>query len=74
MVVYPGDETHAPAHVASSFKVDEKPVVVPRASEFGEITIGDDQSVSIVLKDEDGNAIANAQIAYAVNGNRYGYY
>ena len=68
VVVYPGDETHAPAYVASSFKVDEKPVVVPRASEFGEITIGDDQSVSIVLKDEDGNAIANAQIAYAVNG------
>ncbi len=68
VVVYSGDETHAPVHEASSFKVDEEPVVVPRASEFGEITIGDDQSVSLVLKDEDGNPIANAQIIYVVNG------
>ena len=68
VVVYSGDETHAPVHEASSFKVDEEPVVVPRASEFGEITIGDDQSVSLVLKDEDGNAIANALIAFTVNG------
>ena len=68
VVIYPGDETHTPAHTASSFKVDEEPVVVPKASEFGEITIGDDQSVSLVLKDADGNAIANAQITYTVNG------
>ena len=68
VVVYSGDETHAPVHEASSFKVDEELVVVPRASEFGEITIGDDQSVSLVLKDEDGNPIANAQIIYVVNG------
>ena len=67
-VSYPGDLNHNPAQSVFSFKVDDIPLVAPMASEFGEITIGDDQSVSIVLKDEDGNAIANAQITYVVNG------
>ena len=67
-VSYPGDGNYAPVQCSFTFKVDDIPLVVPMASEFGEITIGDDQSVSIVLKDEDGNAIANAQITYVVNG------
>ena len=43
-------------------------VIVPKASEFSEITISDTQSISIVLKDADGNIIANAPITYTVNG------
>ena len=42
---------------------------VKKVSELSEITIGDDQTVSIVLADEDGKAIAAAPIAYTVNGN-----
>ncbi|WP_405275772.1 hypothetical protein, partial [Methanobrevibacter sp.] len=42
--------------------------VVLKSSEFSEITISDDQSISIVLKDSDGNVIADAPITYAVNG------
>ena len=42
--------------------------VIKKASELSEITIGDDQTVSFVLNDEDGKAIASAPIAYAVNG------
>ena len=68
VVIYSGDETHAPTHSASSFSVPAQPVVIPKASEFSEITIGDDQNISIVLKDADGNVIANAPITYSVNG------
>ncbi|WP_405291578.1 beta strand repeat-containing protein [Methanobrevibacter sp.] len=42
--------------------------VIPIASEFTEITIADDQSISIVLKDGTGKVIANAPVKYAVNG------
>ena len=42
--------------------------VVLKSSEFGEITINDDQSISIVLKDGDGNVIADAPITYTING------
>jgi hypothetical protein len=48
--------------------VPEVPVITPKISEFGEITIGDDQTLSVVLRDDTGNVIANAPIAYAVNG------
>ena len=44
-----------------------EPVVV-KSSEFGEITISDDQFISIVLKDSEGNVIADAPITYTVNG------
>ena len=42
--------------------------VIPKSSEFSEITISDDQSISIVLKDGDGNVIADVPIVYTVNG------
>ena len=42
--------------------------VVLKSSEFSEITIGEDQSISVVLKDSDGNVIASAPITYALNG------
>ena len=68
VVIYPGDETHAPTYSASSFSVPEEAVVIPIASEFGDITIDDDLSISMVLKEETGKAIANAQITYTING------
>ena len=51
-----------------TFDVEEKPVVIPMSSEFGEITIYDNQSVSIVLKNWAGGVIAYAPIEYVVNG------
>ena len=42
--------------------------VVPKSSEFSEITISDDLTISIVLKDSEGNVIVEAPITYAVNG------
>ncbi|WP_405277715.1 Ig-like domain repeat protein [Methanobrevibacter sp.] len=42
--------------------------VVLKSSEFSEITIGDDQSISIALKDSEGNVIVSAPITYALNG------
>ena len=42
--------------------------VIPKSSEFSEITISDDLTISIVLKDSDGNVIAVAPIAFTVNG------
>ena len=42
--------------------------VVPKSSEFSEITISDDLTISIVLKDGDGNVIASVPITYTVNG------
>ena len=39
-----------------------------KASQFADIVIIDDQTISFVLKDEDGKSIANAPIKYTVNG------
>ena len=41
---------------------------IQKAAEFSDIVIGDDQSISFTLKDEDGKAIAGAKITYSVNG------
>ncbi|MBE6489360.1 MAG: hypothetical protein E7Z83_00645 [Methanobrevibacter sp.] len=66
VVIYSGDETHAPAHSVSSFTVPETPVVLPTASEFVEITVMDDLNVTMRLVDADGNPIPKAKINYAV--------
>ena len=39
-----------------------------KTSQLSDIVIGDDQSISIVLKDSDGNVIAEAPITSTVNG------
>ena len=39
-----------------------------KTSQLSDIVIGDDQSISIVLKDSDGNIIAEAPITSTVNG------
>ena len=64
VVIYPGDETHDATYAASSFNVAKKPVIIPKSSEFSDITIDDDMMISFILKDEDGNAIWNAVIKY----------
>ena len=48
--------------------VKEIPEPTPIASEFTEIVIQDDLNISFVLKDANGNAIANAPITYIING------
>ena len=68
VAIYLGDETHALAYAASSFDVPETPVIIPKTSEFSDITITDTQYLTAVLIDSDGNPIANATVTYAVNG------
>ena len=65
VVVYDGDETHAPAHSASRFSVEAEPEKV--ATEFADITVND-KIVTLVLKDADGNVISGANVSYSVNG------
>ncbi|MBQ7928371.1 MAG: Ig-like domain repeat protein, partial [Methanobrevibacter sp.] len=68
VVIYSGDETHAPTHSASSFSVAEEAIVQPIATEFVDIVVFNDSSVSATLVDESGNAIANATVSYTVGG------
>jgi len=71
VVIYSGDETHAPTHSASSFTVPAEEVVQPVATEFIDIIVYRDSNVSAVLVDKTGNAIVNATILYAV-GSEFG--
>ena len=66
VVIYGGDETHAPSHSISSFSVADKVVVKPVMTEFVNITVFRDSNVSAILVDERGNPVANAAITYAV--------
>ncbi|MBQ7928174.1 MAG: Ig-like domain repeat protein [Methanobrevibacter sp.] len=66
VALYMGDETHSPAHGASTFSVGEDVAVNPAATQFVNITIFNDSRVSAVLADENGVPIAGAKIAYAV--------
>ena len=65
VVVYPGDETHDPAYGSSSFNAKSGPGKI--VTEFTDIVIND-KVVSVVLRDDDGNAIAGANISYMING------
>ena len=65
VVIYLGDETHAPVHAASSFSVAALPEKVD--SGFVDISIID-RVFTLVLKDANGNAISGANVSYAVNG------
>ena len=66
VVVYDGDDTYAPSHTVSSFSVPKG--ASPISTEFREITVNDDLNISFVLKDVNGNVIANAPISYAIGG------
>ncbi|WP_405274217.1 carboxypeptidase-like regulatory domain-containing protein [Methanobrevibacter sp.] len=68
VATYMGDENFNSNTTLASFNVEKEPVIIPIASEFSDITIGDDLSINIVLKDENGDVIANAPITYVVNG------
>lgn len=67
VVVYEGDGTHAAAHGVARFNIAEKSTV-PISSEFNDIVIGDDFTVSLVLKNENGNVIANVPVTYSIDG------
>ena len=66
VVVYDGDDTYAPSHAVTSFSVPKG--VSPISTEFREITVNDDLNISFVLKDVNGNVIANAPISYTIDG------
>ena len=66
VVVYDGDDTYAPSHTVSSFSVPKG--TSPISTEFREITVNDDLNISFILKDVNGNVIANAPISYAIGG------
>ena len=59
---YPAELVNGTASVTTD------PVVVPVASEFSDIVIDENMNISFVLKDANGNAIANVPITYTVNG------
>ena len=63
-VSYPVEVVNGTAVV----KTNSTQPIVPKSSELSEITISDDLTISMVLKDGDGNVIANASITYTVNG------
>ena len=61
VVVYSGDETHAPVIKTAAFSVPDY-----IATKFANITVMEDLNITAVLVDANGNPIANANIAYAV--------
>ena len=65
VVIYEGDEVYDAAHFSSVFNIPEKTALI--ASEFSEIIIGDDFAVTMVLKDINGNIIANVPIKYTID-------
>ncbi|WP_407410783.1 Ig-like domain repeat protein [Methanobrevibacter sp.] len=66
VVIYSGDDTHAPAHAVSRFSIPETPVVIPVATRFSEITVMDDLTIYMKLVDADGTPISDAEISYMV--------
>ena len=66
VVIYEGDATYDATHCASVFNIPEKNTLL--ASEFSDITIADDLTVSMVLKDKKGNVIAEVPIKYTISG------
>ena len=66
VAIYLGDETHSPAHGASTFLIPEKAAVQPIATEFVNITVFSNCEVSAILVDGQGKAITNAKIVYSV--------
>ena len=63
-VSYPAEVVNGTAVVKTNYT---QPIVL-KSSEFNEITISDDLTISMVLKGEDGNVITNAPITHTVNG------
>uniref|UniRef100_UPI0025EBEE11 DUF3344 domain-containing protein n=1 Tax=uncultured Methanobrevibacter sp. TaxID=253161 RepID=UPI0025EBEE11 len=66
VAVYPGDEDFKFGIETNAFEVAAEPA--PIASEFTDIVVQDDLNISFVLKDANGNVIANAPVAYLING------
>ena len=62
VVVYSGDDTHDAAYVAKEIKQ------TALDSKFTNITVSGDGTVSAILKDSTGKAIANAPVTYTING------
>uniref|UniRef100_UPI00388D0E5A Ig-like domain-containing protein n=1 Tax=Methanobrevibacter sp. TaxID=66852 RepID=UPI00388D0E5A len=63
VVIYSGDDKHAPAYKVSNFTVRNY-----IATKFVNITIMENLNINASLVDANGNPIANAVISYAVGG------
>ena len=66
VVIYEGDDTYDATHHASVFNIPERNEVA--VCEFGDITIDNDLTVTMVLKDKKGNVIADVPIKYVISG------
>ena len=67
VVVYDGNDTYAPSYAVSSFNIT-KGSAYPIATDFRDITINDDLTVSFVLMDANDNVIANVPVTCNLNG------
>jgi len=67
VVIYSGDETHAPAHDASSFTISGQDTPLISAGEFVNITVAG-SSIYAVLIDGEGKPVTDAVISYNING------
>ena len=71
VVIYSGDETHAPTYSASAFNVPSEIIPPKHVSEFSDITVSGDHVIAFTLMDDTGSAIANAKVTCAVNGKTF---
>ncbi|WP_298521426.1 Ig-like domain repeat protein [uncultured Methanobrevibacter sp.] len=65
VVVYPGDDTHAPAVISKQINA------TAHESELKDIVVSGDGKITAVLVDDAGAPIANANITYAINGKQF---
>ena len=63
VVIYSGDDAHDAAYVAKEIKSSVS------ESKFTNISVTGEGVISVVLVDEAGSPIANANVTYSVNGN-----
>ena len=68
VVVYPGDDIYASVHSVRTFEVEGKVIKPKLSSEFTNITLNSDFTITAVLKDSEGKAISDAEITYTVDG------
>ena len=67
VVVYDQDNTYKSAHSIFNLNIPGKLPVNPINSNFDDIVVWDNFTVTMILKDENGNVIDNVPIKYSVN-------
>ena len=67
-IVYRGDDKYSEASTTVNVKVNQKPA--DKIESIISITEIRGTTIYVVLKDQNGNAIANAVVEYVINGNK----